>query len=389
VPIPPDVAAHHGDLVALRRAIHRAPELAFAEHRTAACVTSYLAGSGAVLRTGVGRTGVVATLPAPASAPRAGVLLRVDMDGLPIEEQTGAEYASETPGVMHACGHDGHTAMGAVAARVLAARPRLGPIHVVFQPAEEGQGGADAVVADGIMDGIERVVGIHLWNELPVGRIGVKTGALMASVDHLTVKIIGRGGHGAMPQRSADPIVAASHVVVALQTIVSREVSPLGSAVLTVASIHGGAAFNVIPNEVVLTGTVRAFDPELRRSMEERIRRVADGVAGGLGCRAEVELIRGSAPVINDPAMAALARRAAAEIVGEGNVVEPEATMGGEDVSAYFEHAPGCFVFIGSANPERGLDHPHHSSRFDFDEAALGVGSAFLVRAAELAIGAV
>jgi amidohydrolase len=373
------LAPHRDALIALRREIHQEPELAFQELRTADRILAVLDGGS--LRGGVGRTGVQAPLPGDARGPS--VLLRVDMDGLPIQEDTGAAYASRVPGAMHACGHDGHVAMGAVAARVLAERALPGRVQVLFQPAEEGEGGADAVVADGIMDGVERVIGIHLWNELPVGTIGVKPGPLMASVDRLNIAIIGRGGHGAVPHRSADPIVAASHVVVALQTIVAREVSPLGSAVVTVAAIHGGASFNVIPDQVALTGTLRTFDPELRRTLPDRIRRIAGGVAGGLGCRAEVTVTTGSAPVINDPVVAERAYRAACDVVGAQKVVVPEATMGGEDVSAYFERAPGCFVFIGSANPDRGLAEPHHSPRFDFDEDALTVGAAFLVRVAE------
>jgi amidohydrolase len=379
------VVTRRDELVALRREIHQAPELAFQEHHTAARVESFLAGNPAIgLRTGVGRTGVLATIAGGAAGPS--ILLRVDMDGLPIHETTGAPYASRTPGVMHACGHDGHVAMGAVATRLLADRGPAGRVRVLFQPAEEGEGGAEAVVKDGIMDGVDRVIGVHLWNELPVGTIGVKAGPLMASVDRLKITIIGRGGHGAAPHRSADPVVAAAHVVVALQTIVSREVSPIGAAVVTVAAIHGGSAFNVIPEEVALMGTLRTFDRELRRSMPERIQRIAAGVAGGLGCRAQVEVEQGSAAVINDPGVAEIARRAAAEVVGEAKVVDPESTMGGEDVSVYFERAPGCFVFIGSANPDRGLSEPHHSPRFDFDEEALPVGCAFLVRAAELAV---
>jgi amidohydrolase len=371
------------DLVALRREIHQHPELAFEERATAARVESRLTSvPGVSVHTGLGGTGVLAKI--AGSGPS--VLLRVDMDALPIEEGTGAVYASRNRGVMHACGHDGHTAMGVVAARLLAERRPAGDVRVLFQPAEEGEGGAEAVAADGVMDGVERVIGIHLWNELPVGTIGVKPGPLMASVDRLSIKIIGRGGHGAAPHRAADPVVAAAHVVVALQTIVSREVSPLGSAVVTVAAVHGGSAFNVIPDEVTLSGTLRTFDPVLRRSLPERLQRISAGVAGGLGCRALVEVEAGSAPVLNDAAMAEIARRAAVDVVGEAKVVTPESTMGGEDVSVYFARAPGCFVFIGSANAERGLAEPHHSPRFDFDEDALLVGCEFLVRAAERAV---
>jgi amidohydrolase len=287
---------------------------------------------------------------------------------------------------MHACGHDGHTAMGAAAARLLARRAPRGRVLVLFQPAEEGEGGAQAAIQDGVMDGVDLVVGIHLWNELPVGTIGVKAGPLMASVDRLRIVIHGRGGHGAMPQSAADPIVAAAHVVTALQTIVSRETAPVQSAVVTIASIRAGDAFNVIPGEAVLSGTIRTFDPELRRSMPERVARIAQGVAGALQCRAEVEVRAGNPAVINDARVTELCRRAAVRVVGEAKVVAPVPTMGGEDMACYFAKAPGCFVFIGSANPERGPAEPHHSPRFDFDEAGLGIGTAFLVEAAAEAL---
>jgi amidohydrolase len=276
--------------------------------------------------------------------------------------------------------------MGAMAARVLAGRALPGRARVLFQPAEEGEGGAQAVVADGALDGADVVLGVHLWNELPVGTIGVKAGPLMAAVDRLRVTVHGRGGHGAIPHKAADPVVAAAHVVVALQTLVSREVSPVDSAVLTVGSIHGGEAFNVIPDEVTLLGTLRTFDPELRRSLPDRVARIAGGVAEALGCRAAVEVKAGNPAVINDARIAEIARRAAVRVVGEDRVVSPTPTMGGEDMSVYFERVPGCFVFVGSANPARGLDRPHHSPFFDFDEDALAVGCEFLVQAAEEAL---
>ncbi len=378
-----EVLALEEELRALRRALHQHPELAHDETRTAARVAAFLEGHGLDLRTGVGGTGVVATT-------RGGVgrtvLLRTDMDGLPIQERSEAPYASRESGRMHACGHDGHTAMGAVAARVLAGRRLPGTVRSIFQPAEEGERGAQGMIEGGVMDGVDLAFGIHLWNELPVGTLGVKAGPLMASTDRLRIVIHGRGGHGAQPQRCADPIVAAAHVVTALQTIVSREVAPLRAAVVTIASIHAGEAFNVVPDEVTLAGTIRSFDAELRHSMPERITRLAAGVAAGLQCRAEVEVRPGNPPVINDRRVAEIARRAAVRVVGEGNVVEPEPTMGGEDMALYFERAPGCFVFVGSANAARGLDQPHHSPRFDFDEAALAIGCEFLVQAAEEAL---
>jgi amidohydrolase len=377
-----DVRRLQGDLQALRRDLHAHPELSWAEERTAARVLAYLEGSGLELRSGVARTGLLAT---KAGAGR-GLMLRVDMDALPLQEVSEAPYASQVPGVMHACGHDGHVAMGAVAARVLAGRSLPGSVRMLFQPAEEGEGGAQAVVADGALDGVEMCFGVHLWNELPVGTLGVKAGPLMAAVDRLRIVIHGRGGHGGQPQRSADPVVAAAHVIVALQTVVSRETSPLQSGVLTIGAVHGGAAFNVIPDEVTLLGTLRSFDATLRASLPERIARIAGGVAEALGCRAEVEVKAGNPAVVNDTRAAEIARRAAVRVVGAANVVEPEPTMGGEDMAVYFDRAPGCFVFVGSANAARGLDHPHHSPHFDFDEDALAIGCEFLVQVAEEAL---
>jgi amidohydrolase len=378
----PDVQGLLPDLVALRRDLHQNPELSHRETRTAERVLAFLGGSALGVRRGVGGQGIVADTAGDGRT----VLLRVDMDGLPIQEQSDAPYASRVPGVMHACGHDGHTAMGATAARILARRRLPGRVRMIFQPAEEGEGGAQGMVADGVLDGVDVALGIHLWNEMPVGTIGVKAGPLMAAVDRLRIVVHGRGGHGAKPHRSADPVVAAAHVVTALQSVVSREVSPVQPAVVTIGAIHGGQAFNVIPEEVTLTGTIRTFDPELRRSMPERITRLASGIASGLQCRAEVEVKTGNPAVVNDAAVAALARRAAARVVGEQDVVVPEPTMGGEDMAIYFERVPGCFVFIGSANPALGLDQPHHSPRFDFDEGALAIGCEFLLQAAEEAL---
>jgi amidohydrolase len=380
----PDVEAIGPELVSLRRELHAHPELAFQERRTAARVAEILAESGLEIRTGVGKTGVVASLPGPQGRT---VLLRADMDGLPIAEQSDAPYVSRHHGVMHACGHDGHVAMAASAARLLARRSgRTGTVRFLFQPAEEGEGGAQAVIGDGVLEGVDVVLGLHLWNELPVGTLGVKAGPLMAAVDRLRILVRGRGGHGAIPHRAADPIVAAAHVVTALQTVVSREVPPVEPAVVTIGAIRGGEAFNVIPDEVTLLGTIRTFDPALRRSMPERVARIARGVAEGLGCRAEVDVVQGNPAVHNDSRVADLARRVAARVVGEDRVVVPTPTMGGEDMALYFEQVPGCFVFVGSANAERGLDRPHHSPSFDFDETALLVGCEFLVQAAEEAL---
>ena len=380
-----DVLRLRPELIALRREVHQHPELAYQEKATAARIAGFLGGGGIALRTGIGGTGVLATIGGGGGRT---VMLRVDMDGLPIQERNEVPYASRVPNAMHACGHDGHVAMGAVAARILAGRKLNGTVRVLFQPAEEGEAGAQTMVAGGVLDGVDVTMGVHLWNELPAGTLGVKAGPLMAAVDRLKIVIHGRGGHGGRPQASADPVVAAAHVVTALQTVVAREVNPVQAAVVTIGSIHGGEAFNVIPENVTLTGTIRTFDAALRRSMPERITRIASGVAQGLGCRADVEVRAGNPPVINDPAVAEIARRAAVRVVGTDKVVSPEPTMGGEDMAVYFERTPGCFVFVGSSNAARGLDHPHHSPLFDFDEDALAIGCDFLVAAAEEALSA-
>ncbi len=381
--LPSDVLDLRPEIIALRRELHQHPELAFQETETAARIQRFLSSQGLSLRTGLGGTGVMAQV---SGGPGPTVLLRVDMDGLPIEEESETPYASRVKGRMHACGHDGHVAMGAGAARILAQRRLPGTARILFQPAEEGEGGAQAVIAAGVLEGVDRVFGVHLWNELPVGTLGVKAGPLMAAVDRLQIAIRGRGGHGGQPQRAADPVVAAAHVVTALQTIVAREVDPLEPAVVTIGSIHGGHAFNVIPDQVTLTGTIRSFDPQLRRSLPERIARIAGGIAEGLRCRADVEVRSGNPAVLNHPQLAEIARRAAVRVVGEEGVVSPPATMGGEDMAVYFERVPGCFVFVGSANAERGLAEPHHSPRFDFDEEALAIGCAFLVEVAAEAL---
>ena len=383
--IPSDVRALEGALVALRRDLHAHPELAFQEIRTAARVREFLEGSALDIRQEVGGTGLIAST---RNLGGRTVLLRVDLDGLPIQEENAVSYASREAGKMHACGHDGHAAMGATAARVLSARNLAGRARVLFQPAEEGEGGAQAVVRDGGLEGVDVVLGIHLWNDLPVGTIGVKAGPLMAAVDRLFIEVKGKGGHGGMPHLCADPVVASAHIVTALQTVVSRNVSPVDAAVVTIGAIHGGDAFNVIPDHVSLKGTIRTFDRELRRSMPERIARLAGGIASGLGCTAEVVVNSGNPAVINDAGVATLARRAADRVVGAERVVEPVPTMGGEDMAVYFEQVPGCFVFIGSSNAARGLTAPHHSPFFDFDEEALSIGCAFLVEAAEEALRA-
>ena len=318
----------------------------------------------------MGRTGVTADLDG-AAREGARLLVRADMDALPLAEATGVEYASQTPGRMHACGHDGHMAIALALAQRLAHRP-AGPVRLLFQPAEETGGGARECVADGVMDGVATSVGLHLWNQLPVGTVGVNPGALMAAVDEFTIEVSGRGGHGAAPHETSDPIVAAARIVEALQSVVSREISPLEPAVVTVASIHGGGAFNIIPSAVTLTGTARWFSAAAGASIASRIERIVAGTAAASGVTARLDYQRITPAIVNDPGVADVVIAAAQRLLGEENVDVATRTLGGEDMSIYLERAPGCFFFVGSA-PD-GEHRPHHSPRFDIDERALAIG---------------
>jgi len=304
------------------------------------------------------------------------------MDALPIQEETGAEYASQTPGVMHACGHDGHTAIGLTVARMLEAHKNDlgGTVKLVFQPAEEGLGGAQAMVADGVLENPqpERSLSLHLWNDKPLGWIGVTAGPAMSESDRFTVKIEGRGGHGASPYLTIDPITAGAQVITALQNIVSRNVNPLESAVVTVTSMIGGEAFNVIPETVELRGTIRSFKPEIRKIVLERFDQIASGVAQAMGCRADVELIPVTPAVINDPDLAKQVFEVAKEVYPQAEISTDERTMGSEDMSFMMEDIPGCYFFVGSADHGRGLDAGHHHPKFDFNEDALTTGAALM-----------
>lgn len=358
-------------LIETRRDLHRHPELAFEETRTARLVGERLAGLGLRPRAGIGRTGIAADT---GSGPR--LLVRADMDGLPIIEASGVEFASETPGRMHACGHDGHVSIALAVAKRLAASPDALPLRFLFQPAEEIGGGARACAEDGVLEGVDGAIGLHLWNQLPVGKVGISRGALMAAVDEFEIFVEGRGGHGAAPHETSDPIVAAARIVGALQTIVSREISPLDPAVVTVASFHGGDAFNVIPPSVRLTGTARWFAETTGAALPGRIERVVTGTAAAAGVGARVDYRRVNRPTVNDPRIADVVIEAARRLLGEENVETTTRTLGGEDMSVYLDRVPGCFFFVGSA-PE-GAHRPHHSPVFAIDERALAVGTVLM-----------
>ena len=295
------------------------------------------------------------------------------MDALPLEEATAADYASQEAGKMHACGHDGHVAIALSVAERLSRAPEAGRYRFLFQPAEEGAGGAEACVQDGVLEGVAAAVGLHLWNQLPVGTIGVNRGALMAAVDEFSIEVEGPGGHGAAPHETADTIVAAARIVEALQSIVAREISPLEPAVVTVGTIHGGGAFNVIPSSVKLTGTTRSFSEAVGRALPEKIERIVAGTAAAAGVRARLDYRRVNRATVNDPAVADIVIAEAARLLGPENVETDTRTLGGEDMSVYLARVPGCFFFVGSA--PTGPHRPHHSPVFDFDERALPIGT--------------
>jgi amidohydrolase len=374
----------------LRRDFHVHPELGFKEVRTGGIVAKELESLGLEVTKGVGKTGVVGLM--EGSKPGPTLLIRFDMDALPITEETGAEYASQNKGVMHACGHDGHTAMGLTVARMLHNhRDELaGTIKFCFQPAEEGFndedcGGNEMMIRDGVLESptVEQTLAMHLWNDQPLGWVGVGSGPVMAGAELFTVKLTGKGGHGAAPHQTIDPIVAAAQVVTALQTITSRNVAPLQSAVVSVTTLQSGTAFNVIPPQAVLTGTIRTFDPTVRDTVLKRFDEIIHGVAEALGCKVEIEVKRVTPAVINNDLLAGKVQDTARRLLpGLQLETAPYMTMGAEDMAFMQEKVPGCYFFIGSNNKEKHLDYGHHHPKFDFDEEALVRGAALMAAAA-------
>ena len=374
-------------LVEWRRDFHTHPEMGFEEVRTAGIVADHLRDLGLEVSTGVGKTGVIALVEAddtPADAPT--VMLRFDMDALPIEEETGLEFRSQNPGVMHACGHDGHTAMGMGVAKLLTKhRNELnGRVKLVFQPAEELGEGALAMIADGALDGPtpSAAFGLHLWSRLPLNQIVVQPGPLWARSDFFTVTIQGQGGHGAVPQETVDATLIASELVVAWQSIVSRNVDPTETAVLSVGSVHSGSAANIIAGEATLTGTIRTFNDDVADLIVKRMQEIADGICQAFGASNTFEFDNGTGVTQNSEAGAALMREVATEVVGEEQVVQITPMMVGEDMAEFLDRAPGCFILVGASDPAEEMHSPHHNPTFDFDERMMPTGVAALAGAA-------
>lgn len=374
-------------VIADRRYLHQHPELAFEEYETASFVEARLRALGVEdIRTGVGRTGVTGLIRGTAEGPGQDkvVMLRADMDALPIEEENEVDYKSMVSGKMHACGHDAHTAMLLGSARVLMGlRDQFaGTVKLLFQPAEEvPPGGAIAMIEDGALEDphVDAVFGLHVAAELPAGQIGVRTGVASAGSDRFRITIKGKGGHAARPNVAIDPVVVGAHIVTALQSLVSRETDPTKAAVVTVGSIVSGEAYNVIPDTAVIKGTVRTLDPDVRELMATRLPEVARGVGEAMRAEIDVWYFQGYPSMVNDAEMTRIVREAAASVVGEENVVETPVGMGGEDFARFLELRPGSFFRVGTQNADRNIVFGHHHPRFDIEEEGMAAGIATTV----------
>ncbi|HEY44085.1 MAG TPA: amidohydrolase [Anaerolineae bacterium] len=372
------------EIVALRRDFHRHPELGFQEHRTAGVVAEAMTDLDLEVHTGIAETGIVALMVGGKPGPT--VLLRFDMDALPVQEETGAPYASTHDGVMHACGHDGHTAIGITVAKLLhehrASLP--GVVKFVFQPAEEGMGGAERMVAEGVLENPrpDYSLAMHLWNDKPRGWIGIKPGPIMAGAEMFEIVIRGKGGHGAAPHQAIDPVLAAAQITIALQSVVSRNVDPRKSAVVSVTQFQAGEAFNIIPSHAIIRGTIRTFTPEVRDLVLQRVEEVSRGVAKAMGCDTKIEITQLTPPVVNDHAVARMLKSLAESMFPEATIDTNEFTMGSEDMAFLMEGIPSAYLFVGSSDSSRNLDAPHHNPHFDFDEAVLPIASSLVAASA-------
>jgi amidohydrolase len=372
------------NLIELRRDFHRHPELGFQEERSARVVAERLKLLGYTVRTGVGKTGVVGFL--KGGKPGKTVLLRADIDALPIHEEATVAWKSETPGRMHACGHDANTAIGLTAAEILAKElPALsGNVLFIFQPAEEILSGAAAMLRDGALEGVtvDAAFAVHMQNEMPAGTVGLRSGPLMTSADRLDLSVVGKGGHGAFPHLASDPIMAAAQIITAVQTLVSRETPPLQMSVLSITTLKAGTAFNIIPDAVEMSGTFRCYDTDLRETLMGSLRRVAESVAAALKCKAEVRNEWLTPAVVNDPTLTRIVQELATEILGEKQVVEMQPLTGSDDIAYFWQKIPGCYAFVGSAKTDGSPVAQHHNAKFDIDESVMATGVDLLVRAA-------
>jgi len=375
--------AGHAEVVELRREFHKMPEIGLEEYKTADLIEQKLKTLGIDSKR-VTETGLSAMIDTGAEGPT--LMLRADIDALPVTEEAAHDYVSEIPGMMHACGHDTHVAMLlGIARRFKAEGVEKGRIKLNFQPGEEGRHGAEGMIAGGIMEDpkVDYAYAQHIWANGPMGTIQIEGGPIMAAVDTVHLKVIGKGTHAAMPEGGHDPIVASAQIVTALQTIVTRNVNPINPAVVTVATINGGTAHNVIPEEVNMTMSVRVFDENEHKTIERRIKEIAGGIAQAMGCRAEIEYIHEHQATDNDPGVAQIVYEEACEIVGKENVIPEQRTMGAEDFSDYLKLVPGAFAFIGARNEAKDCVYPHHHPKFNVDEDAFAIGSELMYRVSQ------
>ncbi len=388
------IRAYHGELSAVRRDIHAHPELAFDESRTADLVAAKLAGWGIEVHRGLAKTGVVGVVKGKAQRSGRGIGLRADMDCLPMHEANSFAHRSQNEGRMHACGHDGHTTMLLGAARYLAETRNFdGTAYVIFQPAEEGGGGGQVMVKEGLFERFpaNEVYALHNWPGLPPGKMAVRAGPVMAATDEVQITVRGRGGHAAMPHLAVDPVVASAHVITALQTIASRNVNPVDSIVVSICSMATSqvGVFNVIPAAVKLVGTVRSFRPETRDLAERRVKEIASKTAEALGAQAEVAFVRGYPSTVNSAREADFAAQVGRRVFGADNVItEHEPTMGGEDFSYMLQARPGAYVFLGQGGAEPGRASPCllHNPHYDFNDEVIPLGAGYLAALVEEAL---
>ena len=375
-----------GPIVKLRRQLHSIPEIAFKEKKTSSLISKHLLESGVEVIGGIGKTGVVGIIEGSNSGKT--LMIRADIDALPLEEKTELPFSS-TNGNMHACGHDGHTAIALMTARAISKLKDTfnGKVVFVFQPAEEIVAGAKEMINEGLLETYQpdRVIGLHIWNEIPVGTIAVNDGSVFASADGFRIKFIGKGGHGALPDRTIDPIVMAAEFISVVQSIVSREISPNEMGVLTVGQIHGGTAPNIIPDMVLLEGTIRAYSTKVRKQIISSVGRIATGISQTMKGDSRFEILYGTPPVVNDSKVAKWMSGIATSVVGKKKVTEWDPVSVGDDVSEFINRIPGAYILLGGGFTEDSLLHAsssgHHNNRFDFDEKCLPIGVELFLRA--------
>ncbi len=385
-PVRSPLADRYASMVELRRDLHQHPELGFQEFRTAGRVQERLREAGLEFRAEIAKTGIATVVRGTSESNRT-ILFRADMDALPVHEENEVPYRSLVDDKMHACGHDGHTSLLLHTLLESCQGTSRSPVDVkyIFQPAEEGPGGAAPMIEEGVLESpsVEAAFGLHLWNGLPAGTVAVTSGPFMAAADEFEILVEGRGGHGAYPHEAVDSVVVGAHIVVALQTLVSRNTDPTRTAVVSVGTFEGGSNFNILAERVRMRGTLRTFDPEVRQKLIARLHEVVEGTARTLGAKGTVEFIDGYPALLNDPQMSDFVADVAAEVVGIENVRRDYVSMAGEDMAYFLREVPGCYFFVGSADSGKGLDYAHHHPRFNFDEGVMPIGAEIFLRIQE------